>query len=72
MDTGEICRPGELGEICVKSPFAMTEYLCRPEATKQTFLDDGFLRTGDLGLYDEHGNFSFVDRLKEIIKYVNG
>ena len=49
---------------------AMVEYLERPEETKEIFLEDGFMRTGDLGLYNEQGGFSFVDRLKEMIKYV--
>ena len=65
-----ICKPGELGEICVNSPHTMMEYLERPEENKQCFLEDGFIRTGDLGVYDDQGNFSLVDRIKEIIKYV--
>ena len=51
---------------------AMVEYLERPEETKEIFLEDGFMRTGDLGFYNEQGGFSFVDRLKEMIKYVCG
>ena len=49
----------------------MMEYLERPEATKEVFFGDGFLRTGDLGVYDDQGRFSHIDRVKEIIKYVN-
>ena len=48
----------------------MMEYLERPDANKEIFLADGFLRTGDLGVYDHQGLVSYVDRVKEIIKYV--
>jgi len=48
----------------------MMEYLERPEENKRVFLDDGFIRTGDLGVYDDEGNFALVDRIKEVIKYV--
>ena len=65
-----ICKPGELGEICINSPYTMAEYLERPAETKECFLEDAFIRTGDLGVYDEQGYFSLIDRIKEIIKYV--
>ena len=48
----------------------MMEYLERPEANKEIFLPDGFLRTGDLGIYNNQGRVSYIDRVKEIIKYV--
>ena len=34
----------------------------------ETFTDDGFLITGDIGYYDADGDFFIVDRLKELIK----
>ena len=46
----------------------MTGYFGRPEATAEAFTADGFLRTGDLGVEREDGNFSFVGRLKEMYK----
>ena len=49
----------------------MSEYLERPDDTKECFLEDGFIRTGDLGLYDKEGRVSYVDRMKAVIKYVN-
>ena len=57
-----------MGEICVGSPWTMKEYLGRPEDNKECFIGDGFLRTGDLGFYSEQGDFTMVDRIKEIIK----
>ena len=70
-NTKRVCKPGELGEICIASPFTMKEYLERPEETKECFLEDGFMRTGDLGFYNERGQFFLVDRIKELIKYQN-
>ena len=46
----------------------MKGYLERPEENKQCFMEDGYLRTGDLGHYNERGDFLLVDRIKEIIK----
>ena len=46
----------------------MSEYLERPEATKEIFIEDGFMRTGDLAYYDEAGRVLLVGRNKEIIK----
>ena len=34
----------------------------------ETFTEDGFLKTGDIGYYDEDGDFFIIDRLKELIK----
>jgi acyl-CoA synthetase (AMP-forming)/AMP-acid ligase II len=47
----------------------MTGYLENPEATAETLVDDGWLRTGDIARRDENGYFYIVDRLKELIKY---
>lgn len=41
----------------------------RPDATKDTIDDDGFLHTGDIGHIDEEGYVYIVDRVKELIKY---
>lgn len=59
---------GTSGEIQVRGPYCMTGYFGRPEATKEAFTADGYLRTGDLGVEHPDGNFSFVGRLKEMYK----
>jgi acyl-CoA synthetase (AMP-forming)/AMP-acid ligase II len=67
--TGEDVGEGEEGEIWVRGPQVMRGYLNNPEATAETLVDDGWLRTGDIGRVDDDGFFYIVDRLKELIKY---
>lgn len=49
-DAGHRVEDGVLGEICVRSPLVMREYWGDPSATDESFYEDGWLRTGDLGL----------------------
>jgi acyl-CoA synthetase (AMP-forming)/AMP-acid ligase II len=65
-DAGNDVPVGELGEITVKSPANMRCYLNKPEATAET-MDDGWLRTGDLGVLDADGYVTILDRKKNII-----
>ncbi|ACV59047.1 class I adenylate-forming enzyme family protein [Alicyclobacillus acidocaldarius] len=64
--TGEL-GPGEEGEIWIRSPGVMKGYLHREEATREA-LQDGWLRTGDIGLMDDDGYLIFRGRKKEMIK----
>ncbi len=57
---------GTPGEITVKSPSNMRCYLNKPEATVDV-LQDGWLRTGDIGMIDADGVITIVDRAKNII-----
>lgn len=66
-DEGEVCAPGQTGEIVKRSPAVMTGYYKNPEATAAA-LRDGWLYTGDLGRLDEDGFVYFVDRKKDVIK----
>jgi fatty-acyl-CoA synthase len=62
--------PGEQGEILVSGPQLMLGYWERPEANEAVFVEIGgrkYLRTGDLGRYDEDGFFYIADRLKRMI-----
>ena len=45
-----------------------TQYIGNPEATAAAKTSDGWFYTGDIGMVDEDGNVTLVDRLKEIIK----
>ncbi|MCL3882889.1 AMP-binding protein [Marivita sp. GX14005] len=58
--------PLQEGEIAVRGPNVMLEYLDNPEATAKTFAGD-WLRTGDLGHIDEDGYVFVTGRLKELI-----
>lgn len=47
----------------------MKGYAGDEAATRALFDDEGYMKTGDVGYYDEDGCFFIVDRLKELIKY---
>lgn len=66
-DTGKSVPLGQRGELCARGPQVMAGYWKKPDATKATFYDDGFLRTGDIGIMDEDGFMFIVDRIKDMI-----
>ena len=61
-----------IGEIQVQGDNVMLGYWNDPEATSETFTDDGWLKTGDLGLIDERGNVHVKGRSKSVIVLANG
>ncbi|HEY7348723.1 MAG TPA: long-chain fatty acid--CoA ligase [Ktedonobacterales bacterium] len=65
-ETGEMLPPGQPGEICIRGPQVMKGYWNRPEETAK-MLRGGWLHTGDIGVMDEDGYFSVVDRAKDMI-----
>ncbi|CAH2041115.1 unnamed protein product, partial [Iphiclides podalirius] len=60
--------PNEVGELLIKGPNVMNGYKENEEANNEVFLDDGWLRTGDMAAIDESGAVTISDRLKELIK----
>ncbi|XP_053665540.1 uncharacterized protein LOC128714687 [Anopheles marshallii] len=67
--TGRILGPNERGELCFRGTQVMKGYIGDDQATRHTIDADGWLHSGDVGYYDEDGEFFVVDRLKELIKY---
>jgi acyl-CoA synthetase (AMP-forming)/AMP-acid ligase II len=57
---------GEPGEILVRGFNVMQEYFEDAEATKAAIDADGWLRTGDIGMFDDHGNLLITDRKKDM------
>ncbi|MFO8078540.1 MAG: AMP-binding protein, partial [Thermoplasmatota archaeon] len=62
----EITIPGSPGELLIKGPGVMKGYWNNEEETKDSF-QDGWLRTGDVAAKDEHGYFTIMDRLKDMV-----
>jgi len=65
-DQGKALDAGERGEVCVQGPNVIAGYENNPEANATSFFD-GWFRTGDQGVLDEHGYLTLVGRLKELI-----
>ncbi len=57
----------ENGEILIKGPQVMKGYYKNEEATKEAFTEDGFFRSGDMGVIDEDGYLKITGRLKDIL-----
>ncbi|WP_250658396.1 AMP-binding protein [Alkalimarinus coralli] len=58
---------GEVGELCAKGPQVMKGYWQRPDETAKTITEDGWIKTGDIGLVQDDGYIKIVDRKKDMI-----
>jgi long-chain acyl-CoA synthetase len=65
-DPREVLRANEVGELAIRGPNVFKGYWNKPEATAEAFADGHFL-TGDIGRMDEKGQFTIVDRKKNMI-----
>jgi long-chain acyl-CoA synthetase len=60
------------GEVLIRSEVVMLGYRNLPEKTAEAFTEDGWMRTGDIGVFDEEGYLKIVDRKKELIISAGG
>jgi fatty-acyl-CoA synthase len=67
-DTGGDIPNGTSGELVVKGPSLMQEYAGDAEATAEAFTQDGFFRTGDLGIIANDGTFEFLGRMGDVLR----
>jgi fatty-acyl-CoA synthase len=58
---------GSIGEVCVRTRCAMTEYFGMPEKTRETLDSEGWVHTGDLGVMRPDGYVQVTGRLKDMI-----
>jgi len=58
--------PGEIGEVCVRSPALFSEYFENPKANEQAFYG-GWFHTSDMGMFDDEGNLYIKDRKNDMI-----
>lgn len=65
-------RIGDGGEVLIKSPGQLIGYYKRPDLDAESFTEDGFFRTGDVGERRPDGLLKLTGRLKEIFKTANG
>lgn len=58
---------GEPGEICIRGPQVMAGYWNRPDETEKVMTQDGFFRSGDVGVLLPDGQVKIVDRMKDMV-----
>lgn len=66
-ETGQQCAVDEKGEIVARGPNMLAGYYNAPEKTAES-IRDGWLHTGDIGSFDEHGHIMFHGRTKDMMK----
>ena len=66
-DKGLDVEPGEQGEIALRAPFTMAGYFNAPDLNAAMFVEGGWLRTRDVGRFDEDGYLYLVDRTSDMI-----
>lgn len=69
---GVECKLSNSNEVLVKAPTTMLGYFREDEKTREALTEDGFLRTGDLGAFDEAGRLRITGRAREQFKTSKG
>jgi fatty-acyl-CoA synthase len=67
-ESGEMAKPGVLGEIEIKAPSRFLCYFHNPQATTEAMTEDGFFRTGDLGRLRGDGSFIYETRAGDAMR----
>jgi malonyl-CoA/methylmalonyl-CoA synthetase len=65
--SGKQLPDGEVGELQVRGPHVCKGYWRQPEKSAQAFTDDGWLKTGDLGLREPDGYYTLKGRSKDLV-----
>jgi len=65
-------RVSSEGEIQARGPAMMQGYYKKPELTREMFTEDGWIKTGDIGIVDSEGYLSITDRIKDMMKTSGG
>lgn len=65
-DGGDEVPRGTVGEICLRTPYMLDEYIGNPAATAEKFLND-WIRTGDIGMMDENEYVYLLDRKSDMV-----
>lgn len=60
------------GEIWIRGDSVTSGYLDLEKETKESFTDDGWFKTGDIGEFDSYGQLRIIDRKKNLVKTLNG
>jgi long-chain acyl-CoA synthetase len=66
-DSGNDVPLGTAGEICIRGPQVMAGYWQRPDETASVMTDDGYFKSGDIGVMDKRGYVKIVDRKKDMV-----
>lgn len=65
-------KPRAQGEIWIRGNAVAAGYLDLEQETKESFTDDGWFKTGDIGEFNERGEVQIIDRKKNLVKTLNG
>lgn len=68
-ENGNRCDVNGQGEICIKTNNKLLGYHSNQKATDDLIDEEGFIKTGDIGYFDEDGYLYVVDRKKDLLRY---
>jgi len=66
------CKVADDGELLVRAPSVFVGYWQKPDATAESFDEEGWFHTGDIGQFDGDGFLAITDRKKELLKTSGG